>query len=86
MNVIFRNKTRAAWVLQQMKDYIKLYGVVTVRDLKQLYGETWTIKDNLYGWFSLESASIVETVYDHVLDIKEYVLYLPRSIPLSGVV
>lgn len=84
MNVIFRNKTRAAWFLQQMKDFIELYGVVTVRDLKQLYGETWTAKDNLSGWIALDSAAIGEIAYD--LHPTEYVLSLPRAIPLSGVV
>lgn len=84
MSIIFRNKIRAAWVLQQMKDLIKVYGVATVRDLKQLYGETWTVKDNLSGWISLDSACVGEISYD--LHPTEYVLSLPRAIPLSGVV
>lgn len=84
MNIIFTNKTRAAWILQQLKDFIKLYGAATVKDLHQLYGVTWTIKDNLSGWVDLDSASIREETYD--IHATEYILALPKPIPLSGVV
>ena len=86
MNIIFKNKLTAAWVLQAMKDYINLYGVVTRKDLYQLYGDTPTAKDNTFGWTNLDAACIEETYYDCDLGIKEYVLVLPRAVPLSGIV
>ena len=73
---IFKNKGRAAWVLQQLNDLIQVYGVATRRDLKELYGLKPEIRDNIFGWTNLDNA-LIETIND--IGEEEYALALPQA-------
>lgn len=75
-DVILENRGDAEYVLDQMYDAIKAYGLVTVSDLCELIGVTAPYTANKYGWTDLNSAGI-ERVRGG------YLLKLPRAFPID---
>ena len=63
-------------VIDQMKDILDRYKIVTVGDLYELVGEPSEPTDFKYGWMSLNTADIIRTR-------EGYMLKLPRPMPID---
>lgn len=75
-DILFPNRGEAEEVLDQMRDLISTYKVVSVLDMYDLAGiEIDRTADN-YGWASLSGASIVRTR-------DGYLLKMPRPLPIN---
>lgn len=76
-DVIIDNYGEAEMVLEEMKELISKYGVVSVLDLYDMLGISGTKStDAKYGWNSVRSATIKPTR-------GGFILKLPRAIPLD---
>ena len=58
MPVFFKNATEAEEVLEQMREIISLYGVVTAEEYYNLSDVSCPIDANKYGWVNLDSAYV----------------------------
>lgn len=73
---VFASKQDADTVLDQLREAVANFGVVSVQTLFELCDRTAPFTANKYGWMDLEDAYI-----EHNRD--GYVLRLPRSLPLD---
>lgn len=74
---IFDSRSSAEKVLEELDEYMKLYGTVSIADVYDLVGETSPYTANNYGWKNLNTASIVR-VYNG------YRLRLPSPIRIDN--
>jgi hypothetical protein len=75
-DIIFNDRGEAEAALEQMKDAINRYGIVTVADLYDMAGLTAPYTSQKYGWFSVNGV-MVTRVRDG------YVLKLPKAEPAN---
>lgn len=73
---IFERKSDADTVLDELREAIENFGVVSVQSLFEMCGKTAPFTANKFGWMDLEDA-MVERTRDG------YVIRLPRSLPLD---
>ena len=75
-NIVFNNRGEAEAALQQMKDIIARYGIVTVNDLYEMTPLSAPYTSQKYGWMDVSNVDIVR-VRDG------YILKLPRAVPID---
>ena len=75
-DIIFNNRGEAEAALQQMKDIVARYGVVTVNDLYEMTPLSAPYTSQKYGWMDVSNVDIVR-VRDG------YILKLPRAVPID---
>ena len=74
---IFDSRSSAEKVLEDINDYMKLYGMIRVADVYCLAGEWVPYTANKYGWKNLNAASVVRVC-------KGYELRLPSPIRIDN--
>lgn len=74
-DIVFDNRTEANKAIDDMRDILERYGVVTVSDLHDLCDITSVYTDNKYGWTNLREAEVVRIR-------GGYKLSLPMALPL----
>lgn len=74
-NIIFRTRTDAEHVLDQLQDIINKYGVVTIADMYDISG--LPVKDifRQYGWIDIRTADVIHCTYG-------YFLNMPKALPI----
>lgn len=75
-DIVFNNRGEAEAALQQMKDIIARYGIVTVNDLYEMTPLSAPYTSQKYGWMDVSNVDIVR-VRDG------YILKLPRAVPID---
>ena len=75
-DIEFSNRGEAEAALQQMRDAIGRYGIVTVADLYDMAGLTAPYTSQKYGWMSVNGVNVVRTR-------DGYILKLPRAVPID---
>ena len=75
-DIEFRNRGEAEAALEQMRDAITRYGLVSVADLYDMAGLTAPYTSHKYGWVSVSNVSVARTR-------DGYVLKLPRAVPID---
>ena len=75
-DIVFNNRGEAEAALQQMKDIIARYGIVTVNDLYEMTPLSAPYTSQKYGWMDVSNVGIVR-VRDG------YILKLPRAVPID---
>ena len=75
-DIVFNNRGEAEAALQQMKDIVARYGIVTVNDLYEMTPLSAPYTSQKYGWMDVSNVDIVR-VRDG------YILKLPRAVPID---
>mgnify|MGYP003304159986 CR=1 FL=1 len=75
-DIVFDNRGEAEAALQQMKDIIDRYGMVTVSDLYEMACQTAPYTAQKYGWINVNSSEVIRTHYG-------YKLKLPKAAPID---
>ena len=75
-DIEFRNRGEAEAALEQMRDTIARYGLVTVADLYDMAGLTAPYTSQKYGWMSVNGVTVTRTR-------DGYILKLPRAVALD---
>ena len=75
-DLIFESRGEAQIVLDELRNAIDKYGVVTVLDAYDLCGETAPYTSDKYGWMNLENAYIER-------NRQGYVIRFPRAVPID---
>lgn len=75
-DIVFNNRGEAEAALQQMKDIVSRYGIVTVNDLYEMTPLSAPYTSQKYGWMDVSNVDIVR-VRDG------YILKLPRAVPID---
>lgn len=75
-DIVFNNRGEAEAALQQMKDIVARYGIVTVNDLYEMTPLSAPYTSQKYGWMDVNNVDIVR-VRDG------YILKLPRAVPID---
>ena len=75
-DIVFNNRGEAEAALQQMKDIVARYGIVTVNDLYEMTPLSAPYTSQKYGWMDVSNVDIVR-VRDG------YILKLPRAVPIE---
>lgn len=80
VSIVFAYETDAIDTLDQLKDIIKTYGRVTVKDLMDLVGVAPNLDDDKLGWMNVEDATInmIEQDKEH-----PYWLTLPHTVSFN---
>ena len=73
---IFERKSDADTVLDELREAIANFGVVSVQTLFEMCDKTAPFTANKFGWMDLEDASVERTR-------DGYIIRLPRSLPLD---
>lgn len=75
-DIVFNNRGEAEAALQQMRDIVARYGIVTVNDLYEMTPLSAPYTSQKYGWMDVSNVDIVR-VRDG------YILKLPRAVPID---
>lgn len=75
-DIVFDNRGEAEAALQQMKDIIGRYGLVTVIDLYEMADQTAPYTAQKYGWSDVSGSEVQRTR-------DGYKLKLPRATPID---
>ena len=75
-DLIFETRGEAQIVLDELKNAIEQYGVVTVLDAYDLCGQTAPYTSDKYGWMNLDNAYIER-------NRQGYVIRFPRAVPID---
>lgn len=75
-DIVFDNRGEAEAALQQMKDIIDRYGMVTVSDLYEMAYQTAPYTAQKYGWINVNGTEVIR-VRDG------YKLKLPKAAPID---
>ena len=80
-SIVFAYETDAIDTLVNLKDIIKAYGRVTVKDLMDLVGVAPNPDDDRLGWLNVDDATInlIEQDKEH-----PYCLMLPHPVSFNG--
>ena len=74
--VVLETRSNAEEILSQMNEFINMYGVATVADLRDLAGFSYKYTDQKYGWIDIHNAEIKQVK-------NKYSLVLPKPIPIQ---
>ena len=74
--IVFNTRGDAEATMDQMRDMIDRYGVVTVADMYDMADLTQPYTSNKYGWTNIRSAEIVRVR-------NGYVIKLPKAMPID---
>lgn len=75
-DIVFNNRGEAEAALQQMRDIVARYGIVTVNDLYEMTPLSAPYTSQKYGWMDVSNVEVVR-VRDG------YILKLPRAVPID---
>lgn len=75
-DLIFETRGEAQIVLDELKNAIEQYGVVTVLDAYDLCGQTAPYTSDKYGWMNLDNAYIER-------NRQGYIIRFPRAVPID---
>lgn len=75
-DIVFNNRGEAEAALQQMRDIVARYGLVTVNDLYEMTPLSAPYTSQKYGWMDVSNVDVVR-VRDG------YILKLPRAVPID---
>lgn len=75
-DIVFDNRGEAEAALQQMREIVARYGIVTVNDLYEMTPLSAPYTSTKYGWMDVSNVT-VQRVRDG------YILKLPRAVPID---
>lgn len=75
-DISFDRRSDAEAVLDEMREVLDTYGVVTIADMYEMADRTAPYTGNKYGWTSVRSAEVVHTR-------DGYIIKLPKAMPLD---
>lgn len=73
---IFERKSDADTVLDELREAVANFGIVSVQSLFEMCGKTAPFTANKFGWMNLDGAYVERTR-------DGYIIRLPRSLPLD---
>lgn len=75
-NIVFPSRGEAEAALQQMRDIVARYGIVTVNDLYEMTPLSAPYTSTKYGWMDVSNVTVQRV-------IDGYILKLPRAVPID---
>ena len=76
-DILFDDRGEAELVLDNMKDAIREYGLVSIADMYDMAGLTPPVTSSRYGWTSLRTAEVKR------VRGGDYVIELPKAMPID---